>query len=160
MSGHACQPEQCQTADSLRQDRLFPEPLEPGTRWLHVDLLWLRAALPSDTVTDSRGADRAGAESRTELHRALDDGQGRLAIVLDFYIKFGSAHGSSCNGGLDFELLWPWTSLDPDLTLCQPQDLGDTAGFLPAIQQFEGSILVERDFGTLLDGNQGLTGGF
>src|SRR5215467_11740973 len=105
MPGHTWQPEQCQAAGSLEQARLFPEPLEPGARWLHVDLLRLRAALPSDTVADSRGVDRAGAESRAELHRALDDSQGRLAIVLDFYIKFGSTHSSSRDGGLDFELL-------------------------------------------------------
>ena len=74
MTDHAWQPEKLQEAGGLQQARLLPEPLEPGTRWLHVDLLRLRAALPSDTVADSRGADWAGNESRAELHRALDDG--------------------------------------------------------------------------------------
>ena len=68
---------------------------------------------PSSATNRDLGATDAG--SRAELHRALDDGQGRLAIVLDLDIKFGFMHGSSRDGGLDLELLWPWASLDPDL---------------------------------------------
>src|SRR5215510_10664111 len=144
----------------LPQVSLFPEPLEPGTRWPHVDLLRLRAALASDTIADGRGSYRARAKSCTKLYYALDDGQGRLAIVLDLYSKFGFTHGSGRNGGLDLELLWPWTSLDPDLTLFQPQDLCGTLCFFPAIQQFESGILIERDFDALFDFDQGLRGGF
>ena len=43
--------------------------------------------------------------------------------------------------------------------MLQPQNLRDTIGFLPAIEKFEGGVLIERDFDTVFDLNQGLTAG-
>src|SRR6266508_3440684 len=94
---------------SVRQTAsLFPEPLEPGTRWLDVGWLWLGAALAPDAVADGGSSDRARSKVRAELNRALHHGQSRFANVLDVRIELGLTHCGGRHRGLGYQLLLPW----------------------------------------------------